>query len=70
MRRLLRWSGYAVAAYGAVNLFFLSATHFGLPWWRFDLRVTSNQGDDCNPALWCVALGVGRGRCLIRDSPR
>ena len=70
MRRLLRWFGYAVAAYGAVNLFFLSATHFGLPWWRFDLRVTSNHGDDFNPALWCVALGLGCGPFLIRDRQR
>ena len=67
MSRLARWIAVVLIVIGAPNVFLLSATYFGLPWWRYSLGETSYLGSPPSATLWSVAIGFGSSVFIARD---
>lgn len=67
MSRLVRWIGVVVVGVGALSALALSWTFFGLPWWRFNLRVITHLDNGGSLGWLPVAVGLAWSPFLVRD---
>lgn len=67
VNRLVRWIGFIVVGVGAFYVLALSATFFGLPWWRFDLRVITRLDNGGSLGWLPVAVGLAWSPFVVRD---
>ena len=67
VNRLVRWIGFIVVGVGAFYVLALSATFFGLPWWRFDLRVVTRLDNGGSLGWLPVAVGLAWSPFVVRN---